>query len=75
MLGLGRAAALQMKVQIAMQLLVEEKRREGSIALVESKKFEPRNNLEKLEDYGGNPGEKFWQILENATISNFIKVY
>lgn len=67
-IGLERASALQMRVQTAMGLLVEEKRRGNEIAAVEVKKFDPRNDLEKLEDYGGSPCESFWQYLENATI-------
>ena len=68
--GIGRAAALQMRVVTAMNLLVEEKRRGGRITAVEEKKFEPRNDLEKLEDYGASPGKSFWQHLENATNAN-----
>ena len=71
-----RASLLKLKIQTAMGLLVEEKWRKRTIAVVEVKKFEPRNNLEKLEDYGGSPSEDFWQYLENATIStdnNFLR--
>ena len=49
-----------MKVQIAMQLLTEEKNRKGRRVVLVAKKFEPRNDLEELKDYGQDPGEEFW---------------
>ena len=62
---------LRLKCQTAIGLLMDEKRKGSSIAVVEGKKFEPKNNLEKLEDYGGSPEESFWQRLENAPMRQF----
>ena len=60
----GRFRNLRMRWQSAMELLLLAKGKVGNRGEAPKKKFEPKYNVERLDDYGEKPDESFWENVE-----------
>ena len=59
-----RHAELQMKATLAKEMLKEARARKAENQGVKEKVFEPKYDMEKLEDYGAKPPKSFWSEVE-----------
>ena len=55
----ARFARLQMKAQLALEILVEVRKRSDDLGEIEKKEFKPKYDAERLSDYGEKPDESF----------------
>lgn len=55
----ARFARLQMKAQLALEILVEVKENSEELGEIEKKVFKPKYDAERLSDYGEKPDESF----------------
>ena len=60
----GRFQNLRMRWQSAVELLLLAKEKVGNRGEAPKKKFEPKYNVERLDDYGEKPDESFWKNVE-----------
>ena len=59
-----RHKRLQRRATLAKEILVEERRRGENLEEILLKKFTPKYDVEKLDDYGVKPDESFWSKIE-----------
>ena len=59
-----RHKRLQRRATLAREILVEERRRGENLEEILLKKFTPKYDVKKLDDYGVKPDESFWSKIE-----------
>ena len=55
----ARHEQLQRRAQLALEILLEEKKKGDDLGDMEKKEFKPKYDAKRLEDYGAKPDESF----------------
>ena len=58
----ARHEQLQRKAKLALEILLEEKKKWEDLGDTEKKEFKPKYDAKRLEDYGAKPDESFCKI-------------
>ena len=62
---------MQRKSQLALEILLEEKKKGDDLGDTEKKEFKPRFDAKRLEDYGAKPDESFCKIWKMGIMLGF----